>query len=85
MTHRYKVGQILEMRASPRTSTRPAGPCEVLFLLPYEGGPILYRVRALDENTERVVDEIDLSPSDAKAPQAGPSTGSPFTIAIKHR
>jgi hypothetical protein len=85
MTHRYRVGQILEMRASPRTSTRPAGPCEVIFRLPHEGGPVLYRVRSLDENTERVVDEVDLSPSDATAPRPGERASTPFTIAIKRR
>ena len=63
MTHRYAIGQILEMRAAPRTSTRVAGPCEVVFRLPHDRGPVLYRVRPLNQTIERVVDEIDLSPS----------------------
>ena len=63
MTHRYKAGQMLELRASPRVSNRPAGPCEVIFCMPHDRGPILYRVKSLSENTERVVDEVDLAPS----------------------
>jgi hypothetical protein len=84
MTHRYQIGQILEMRASPRTSTRPAGPCEVLFCLPHDRGPVLYRVRPLDETNDRIVDEVDLSPSDAGKP-ADEGKITPFSIAITRR
>lgn len=65
MPHRYKVGQMLEMRSAPRHSSRPAGPCEVINCLPHEKGPMLYRVKAWGESNERVVDEADLSPSTA--------------------
>lgn len=65
MLHRFKTGQMLELRASPRQSNRPSGPCEVISCLPHDGGPILYRVRSQRESIERVVDEFDLSPSSA--------------------
>jgi len=84
MKHRYQVGQILEMRALPGVSNRPAGPCEVVLRLPYEGGPILYRVKSLNEKTERVVDEVDLTPSSAVKPLTT-DTASPFSIAITRR
>jgi hypothetical protein len=63
MQHRYSVGQMLEMRSAPRHSNRPAGVCEVVSCLPHEKGPLLYRVRSLGENNDRVVEEIDLTPS----------------------
>jgi len=84
MTHLYAVGQILELRASPHTSNRHAGPCEVLFRLPHDRGPVLYRVRSLGERAERVVDEADLSPSEATKPETTVSTR-PFSIAITRR
>lgn len=65
MPHLYKVGQMLELRSAPRHSNRPAGPCEVITCLPHEGGPVLYRVKSWGEDNERVVEETDLTPSDA--------------------
>jgi hypothetical protein len=62
--HRYKVGQILDLRSSPRSTNRPAGPCEVIACLPHDRGPILYRVKSTSENNERVVEEFNLSPND---------------------
>ena len=64
MQHRFKVGQMLDLRSAPRKSNSPSGPCEVVFCLPHDKGPVLYRVKALGERNERVVDEADLSPSD---------------------
>ena len=84
MPHRYHVGQIVELRAAPRTSNRQAGPCEVLFCLPHDHGPVLYRVRSLNESTERVVDEVDLSPSDGTKPETS-EAAKPFSIAITRR
>lgn len=63
--HQYKVGQMLELRSAPRHSNRPSGPCEVVSCLPHDKGPILYRVKSQGETNERVVEEADLSPSDA--------------------
>lgn len=84
MQHRYKVGQMLDLRSAPQRSNRRAGPCEVVFCLPHDNGPILYRVKSLGENNERVVDESDLSPSDAL--KAAFSEGeSFFNIAIARR
>jgi hypothetical protein len=65
MPHRYKVGQMLDMRSAPRHSNRPAGPCEVIACLPHDKGPVLYRVKSWGEHNERVVEETDLSPSNA--------------------
>lgn len=65
MLHRFKTGQMLDLRSSPKQSNRPSGPCEVLFCLPHENGPLLYRVRSTSETVERVVDEVDLFPTDA--------------------
>ena len=84
MQHRYAVGQMLEMRSSPRLSTRPAGLCEVIACLPHEGGPLLYRVKSRNESNERVVEETDLTPSAAPRPSDDDS-GSPFSIAITRR
>jgi hypothetical protein len=84
MSHRYAVGQVLEMRSSPHTNTRPAGPCQVLFLLPHDNGPVLYRVKPLNDKVERVVAEADLSPS--SAPKSDfEDIVSPFTVAIGRR
>ena len=84
MSHRYRVGQMLEMRSSPKTSTRLAGPVEVIFCLPHDKGPALYRVKPLGENLERVVAEADLTPSSAVKPAAEAAI-QPVTIAITRR
>ena len=84
MLHRYKVGQMLELRSAPRHSNRPSGPCEVVTCLPHDKGPMLYRVKSRGESNERVVEEADLSPSSAtKAPF--PEGESIFSIAIGKR
>ncbi|SMQ75944.1 hypothetical protein SAMN06295905_2472 [Devosia lucknowensis] len=84
MSHRYTAGQMLELRSAPRLSNRPSGPCEVITCLPHERGPVLYRVKSLGENIERVVEEGDLAPSSAtKTALAENETA--FTIAISKR
>jgi hypothetical protein len=50
------------MAPGGREFSRSASACVVLALLPYEGGPLRYRVRSDNENFERIVDEADLSP-----------------------
>jgi len=85
MQHRYNVGQMLDLRSAARRSNRPAGPCEVLFCLPHDNGPMLYRVKSLGENNERVVDEIDLSPSEVAKPQVAVRGDSLFDIAVTRR
>lgn len=81
--HQYAVGQMLEMRSSP-TNSRSAGPCEVVFRLPHDRGPLLYRVRPVNERVERVVAEADLFASSAPRPDAAPAAPA-FTIAISRR
>jgi hypothetical protein len=84
MLHRFKAGQILDLRSTPRQSNRPSGACEVISCLPHEKGPILYRVRSRSEAVERVVDEMDLSPSDlVKADVSGAESA--FKIAVVKR
>lgn len=78
MQHRYSVGQMLDLTANPRLSNRPSGLCEVLALLPHDKGPVLYRVKCRSETNERVVEETDLSATNAVAdthatPIAAPS------------
>lgn len=84
MTHRYKIGQMLDLRSAPRHSNRPSGPCEVLTCLPHDKGPILYRVKSRGENYERVVEESDLSPSDAMKTVLSQGE-SVFSIAVSKR
>jgi hypothetical protein len=84
MSHRYKVGQMLELRSAPRHSNRPAGPCEVLTCLPHEKGPVLYRVKSWGESNERVVEEADLAPS-AAMKTVFSENESVFNIAISKR
>lgn len=85
MTHLYKVGQLLELTSAPRHSNRPAGLCEVVFCLPHDTGPVLYRVKARGENVERVVQESDLTPSKVQREEEAGATASPFSIAISKR
>lgn len=84
MPHQYSVGQILEMRSSPKISNRVAGPVEVIFCLPHDKGPALYRVKPLNESVERVVAEADLTPSSAAKPTIETAIR-PLTIAITRR
>lgn len=60
--HSYRVGQRLRMTNGGRSISRVEAYCQVVALLPNEGGPLRYRVRSDAESFERVVDEIDLSP-----------------------
>ncbi|WP_323013506.1 hypothetical protein [Devosia sp.] len=84
MTHHYKVGQMLNLRSAPRHSNRPSGLCEVISCLPHDAGPLLYRVKSLNENVERVVEETDLSASTAQ--KAAYQTSEPvLSIAISKR
>lgn len=84
MLHRFKIGQMLDLRSAPRLSNRPSGPCEVISCLPHEKGPILYRVRSQREAIERIVEEVDLSPSDAVKADVF-TTESVFKIAVVKR
>lgn len=85
MPHRYTTGQMLDLRSAPRHSNRPSGPCEVIFRLPHDKGPVLYRVKSLGESIERVVDEVDLSPSTATTRTVFSDAESIFDIAVNKR
>lgn len=60
--HRFAVGQRLSMAPGGRELARGASLCSVVFLLPYEGGALRYRVRSDSEGFERIVNEADLMP-----------------------
>jgi hypothetical protein len=61
--HRFKVGARLRMKQGGLSVARPASFCRVVFLLPYEGGQLFYRVKSEAESFERVVAEADLVPA----------------------
>lgn len=84
MNHRYKVGQVLELRSSPLHSNRAAGPCEVVSCLPHDRGPLLYRIKSWVENNERVVEETDLTPSAAVRTGSAAAQGA-FSVAVGKR
>lgn len=61
-THRFHVGEKLQMIGGGYSIARAAAGCKVVALLPYEGrGALLYRVRSDTESFERVVPEADLT------------------------
>ena len=60
--HRFAIGQRMAMAPGGREFARGAASCSIVALLPYEGGPLRYRVRSDNETYERIVDENDLSP-----------------------
>ena len=61
-SHQFAVGQRLSMAPGGREISRGASTCSVVFLLPFEGGALRYRVRSDNESFERIVDETDLKP-----------------------
>lgn len=63
-THRYRVGQRLELRGGGTYWARAGAICRVTSLMPHERGPLLYRVRSEVESFERVVAEDDLTAID---------------------
>lgn len=84
MSHRFEVGQMLDLSSAPLHSNRPKGPCKVLACLPLENGPALYRVQCLSERNERVVEEADLSPESIAGAPAMADKGI-VSIAINRR
>jgi hypothetical protein len=84
MSHIFKIGQLVELRAAPRHSTRPAGICEVIACLPHDKGPVLYRVQSINERNERVVEETDLTAS-TEVKTAEHAEASVFSIAVSRR
>lgn len=84
MQHKYKVGQMVDVRPDPGRSNRLAGLSEILTQMPHDRGPLLYRVRSVAEAYDRVVAESDLALSDRTAPGAEKAEAR-FTIAIARR
>lgn len=60
MTHKYTIGQTLDLLPNRGSSSRRAGACKIVALLPYEGHAIQYRVQSTVENYQRIVSETDL-------------------------
>lgn len=60
--HKYKVGQTLDLLPNRGSSSRKAGQCEIMALLPFEGHAVQYRVQARAESHLRIVSENDLRP-----------------------
>jgi hypothetical protein len=84
MQHKYKVGQMVDVRPDIGRSNRLAGLSEILTCMPHDRGPLLYRVRSVAEAYDRVVAEGDLALSDAAAP-GNDKAEALFTIAISRR
>jgi hypothetical protein len=59
--HQFRVGARLRMKQGGLSVARPASYCRVVFLLPFEGGQLFYRVKSELESFERVVAEADLT------------------------
>ena len=81
MPHKFKVGQMLELSFASSHSNRPKGPCKVLACLPYDNGPATYRVKCVNENNERVVEEHNLSHVVGE-PQATTESDDMLSIAV---
>jgi hypothetical protein len=60
MTHKFAIGQILNLLPSRTQSARQSSQCEILHLLPFEGHSVQYRVQSLIEKHQRIVSEGDL-------------------------
>ena len=60
MIHKYRVGQELHILPNYGGSTRRAGTCKVIKLLPFEGRTLQYRVQSPHESMQRIVAESDL-------------------------
>jgi len=68
--HKYKVGQTLDLLPNRGSSSRRAGACEIVALLPYEGHAIQYKVQAKAETHLRIVSENDLQLAAAELPRS---------------
>lgn len=58
--HKYHVGQVLDLLPNRGSSSRKAGECTIVALLPYEGHAIQYKVQSATETHQRIVSENDL-------------------------
>lgn len=60
--HKFRIGQVLDLLPSHGSSTRRAGECEIIALLPFEGHVVQYKVQSRTETYLRIVSESDLRP-----------------------
>lgn len=58
--HKYSVGQTLDLLPSHGSSSRRAGQCRIVSLLPFEGHMVQYKVQSTLESHQRIVSENDL-------------------------
>jgi hypothetical protein len=58
--HKYQIGQVLDLLPNRGASSRKAGECRIVALLPYEGHAVQYRVQSSSESHQRIVSENDL-------------------------
>ena len=58
---KFKLGDLVELKHVHGISA-PRGPYEIVRLLPEERGVPYYRIKLCHEDTERVVDEVQLKP-----------------------
>ncbi len=85
MTHKYSVGQMVDLLSAQGASKRPAGSCQILALLPKERGPLQYRVQSSREAIQRVVNEDDLRLAQEQPGHSKEEMTGAFSIAIKRR
>ena len=60
-THKFKVGETVELHPGRLSPNVPRGLYRIERLLPIESGNVQYRVRRIADGQERVVVESDLS------------------------
>jgi hypothetical protein len=68
MAHVFKAGDAALLLPARGSSSRMAGRCTVLMVLPRESTTQLYRVKNPEEPHERIVSENDLLPFVELAP-----------------
>jgi hypothetical protein len=62
MTHRFKLGEMVNYSPAGRTLLAPRGAYSVTGILPEKDGQPEYRIKHFSENYERVAQEGELSP-----------------------
>jgi len=71
MSHKFKVGQIVTMRADAKRNV-PGGMYEISKQLPGEGYEPEYRIKSINELHERVARENDLTTPQSSSWPSGP-------------
>jgi hypothetical protein len=68
-THKFKVGQKVVLIPNRLERHVPAGAYTIQRVLPVEGHDLQYRIKNSADGHERVVNEAQLRPTEALAPQ----------------